>query len=145
MKRFPRLVLFSVFFFASLSCFAEVIVPPGDSSPLTDSQALDLALRLIGGLPGAGTMAVVLIVVQLLYVVLRSQFGEKTGVWKLTVLSALALVLGFLSLMAQGIPVTSAILHASMLPLIQNFFAQVVIQYRRRTEDKVLSVTAPKP
>ena len=97
----------------TLTAFAEEIVPPVAEEwgkivvDLTKGELSILALVAAG--------------VQCLMLLARSPLGEKSGRFRLLVVSGLSLVGGVVGLMTQGMAVGSALAHSSTLAALQVF------------------------
>lgn len=97
----------------TLTAFAEEIIPPMPEDwgkivvDLTKGELSILALVAAG--------------VQCLMLLARSPLGEKSGRFRLLVVSGLSLVGGVVGLMTQGMAVGSALAHSSTLAALQVF------------------------
>jgi type IV secretory pathway VirB2 component (pilin) len=116
MRLLSLLVLF-VISFAALAQ-GEVIVPP------TGDELVKL-LQSIGGAVGAGTLAIVAVVVQGVLLFFRSSFAKFAGIWQLVIVNGLTLAVGVVALKAQGVEWSAALLHSQTLAALQVLVHQV--------------------
>lgn len=131
--------LFALALIALTSASFGVSIPV-DTAPIDDAQAVSLFFQLVGGLKGAGTLAIVLVCVQVFFVLMKSRLGEKTGIYRMVILSGLALILGVLGSVANGQPLVAALINGSNSAFLQAFLAQLVIQLKKRGEDRALTI-----
>lgn len=88
----------------------------------------DHLVASLGGLKGAGTMAILTAIVQGLMLLGRSQFGQYAGKWRLLALTGLTVVGGVIALKMQGMPWGVVITHTIMLSSFQVFVHQAWTQ-----------------
>ena len=123
---------------ASIAPLASSIVPPtGD-----DFSSL---LKGIGGVKGAGTLAVIALIVQALMFFFRTQLASFAGVWQLIIVNGLTLVGGVVSLMLVDHQIfLQAILNSQVLGMAQIWGHQVYNQIQKKPEDeKAIAEVAP--
>jgi enamine deaminase RidA (YjgF/YER057c/UK114 family) len=99
----------------------EVIVPP------TGEELLKF-LQSIGGLKGAGSLAIAVVAVQGLILFFRSSFAKFSGASQLLIVNGLSLVAGVIALKASGVELSAALLHSQTIAAVQVFLHQVVKQ-----------------
>ncbi len=109
--------------------FAQASMP----SDLTTDQALTAFLQSLGGLKGAGTMAIVLVIVQTVMLFFRTPLAIFAGKYRLLIVAGLSLVGGFVGLLAGGLDWKLALMHSSVLGAVQVFGHQVVNQFKPET------------
>ena len=109
-----------LFAFAALAQ-GEVIVPPSGDELIKFLQSL-------GGLKGAGTAAIVVIVVQGLLLFFRSSFAKFAGISQILIVNGLTLIAGVIALKAQGMELSVALLHSQTIAAFQVFAHQVFKQ-----------------
>jgi hypothetical protein len=104
---------------------AEVVMPPtaGEWAKLVES---------LGGLKGAGTLAIVAFLVQLIMLLLRTQLGEFAGRWRLLAVLGLTMVGGVLGLKMQGMEWVAALMHSTTLAAAQVFGHQAFKQFAKK-------------
>jgi hypothetical protein len=123
--KFLSCLLFFVFCFAAWAQ-GEVIVPP------TGDELLKL-VQSLGGIKGAGVLAIVAVVVQALLLFFRSSFAKFAGATQLLIVNGLTLVLGVVSLKATGsIEWSAALLHSQTLAALQVLGHQVLKQITKK-------------
>lgn len=116
------LVLFSACLLPVLGVAQDVIQPP----TLQDLQTL---LQSLGGLKGMSALAIVVLVVQGVMLLLRTQAGELLGKYRLLVLYAGSMILAPIVLIASGASVGAALVHANTLAALQVFANQIFKQF----------------
>lgn len=100
----------------------EVIVAP------TGEELLKF-LQSIGGLKGAGALAIAVVAVQGLILFFRSSFAKFSGAYQLLIVNALSLVAGVVALkVSGGVEWSAALLHSQTLAALQVFVHQVLKQ-----------------
>jgi hypothetical protein len=104
----------------------EVIVAP------TGEELLKF-LQSIGGLKGAGALAIAVVAVQGLLLFFRSSFAKFSGAYQLLVVNALSLVAGVVALkVSGGVEWSAALLHSQTLAALQVFAHQVLKQVTKK-------------
>lgn len=93
-------------------------------------------MAAIGGAKGAGTMGLIVVIIQGLLLLARSQFGKLAGKWRLAVVYLLTLVVGILSLKVSGLDWFSAFTHSNSLAAFQVFLHQAKKQFLEKGADK---------
>jgi hypothetical protein len=111
----------------SFCLFAFAAIAQTDPSPAADPLAavpvdifLQALLASIGGLKGAGGLAIAGAVVQLIVMlakldILGGLWAKIGGIWKLVVVLSLSYVSGVLSLVASGVSIGAALIHSTTL------------------------------
>lgn len=125
MKKFLGFSAFALFcaFILAVKAFAdEVIVPPS----IDELAAL---LTSLGGLKGAGALAVAAVVVQGLMLALRSKLGEVAGKWRLLLVYLFSVVSGVVALRISGVDLSAALLHTQTLAALQVLAHQCIVQF----------------
>jgi enamine deaminase RidA (YjgF/YER057c/UK114 family) len=99
----------------------EVIAPPTGDELVTFLQSL-------GGLKGAGSIAIIVIAVQGLLLFFRSSFAKFSGAFQILIVNGLTLIAGVIALKAQGMELSVALLHSQTIAAFQVFAHQVLKQ-----------------
>jgi len=115
--------------FVPISAMAEDIIPP-----IPDEWSQIIVNLTKGEL---SVLAIVAAVVQVLMLLFRTKFGEKSGRFRLLFVSGLSLVGGVLGLKIQGMEWGSALVHSSTLAAMQVFGFEL---YKKLVVEK-----APQP
>lgn len=107
---------------------------------VSDLEFLQGLLSFIGGLKGAGTLAIVAGVVQLVMQLLKTPFLSKllpsiSGATKLLIVSGLSVVGGLLVLMSDGQSFLAALMHSTTLAALQVFANQIFQQFSKKKEE----------
>jgi hypothetical protein len=133
-KLFLALVIMT--FLACLSVLAQdVITPPS-------AEELQTWFASIGGLKGAGVLAIVYFVVQGLALFFRTALAKFAGIYQLLIINGLTLVLGVLAMKLTGVDWVAALLSSGNLALIQLFINQAWKQFTKKAaDDKAIAVT----
>lgn len=110
----------------------EVVKPAADAA----AQAIEVGgaditdlLKAIGGIQGGGTLAIIMLIVQLLMWLLNGFFAGKAGKYKLVAVMGLTLVAGVVALMMQGMSLGAALLHSSTIASAQVLLNQTYKQF----------------
>lgn len=106
--------------------WAQDIVPPTGAE-------ISALLESIGGLKGAGTLAVVAFVVQAAMLALKSSLGGALGKYRLLAVVALTLIGGVVGLMAGGLHLGAALVHSSSLAAGQVLLHQIFVQFIKKS------------
>lgn len=114
-----------------------VIVFAQEVGQITDLQFLEELLKFIGGLKGAGSLAIVAAVVQLVMYFIKAPFFSKllpklTGAKKLLIVSGLSVAGGLLALMSDGQSFLAALMHSTTLAALQVFANQLLQQFSKK-------------
>jgi hypothetical protein len=126
------MMIFQVLLFFSLPmiCFAQDALPE-----VPTQDFIGFLLLSIGGLKGAGTLAIVGTAVQILLKFLATPlcgqlFKNLSGAWKLTIVSFLSMVGGITSLMmTSNLTLGAALFHSATLTAFMVFANQVYKQF----------------
>lgn len=116
-----RIFLLSILLIA-LPAFAQEIVPP------SQDELMQLFASL-GGLAGMKAIAIAAFVVQAVMLLLRSKLSEVLGKYRLLVVYGISIIAGVLSLIASGVNVGAAFVHANTLAAFGVFFNQIYKQF----------------
>ena len=106
--------------------FAQVA---GDVLAEPSSAEIMAFLAALGGLKGAGSLAIAAAVVQAIMLLLRSSLGSFAGKAKLTIVLLLSVVSGVIALKLNGVELGAALLHSSTMASFQVFLNQVYKQF----------------
>lgn len=98
------------------------LLPPS----VDEIQALLVSL---GGLKGAGALAIVAVVVQGLMLFFKSKLASFVGKFQLLVVMLLSLVGGVIALKSQGLEWGAVIVHSSTLGAFQVLLHQIFKQF----------------
>ncbi|NBT58817.1 hypothetical protein EBT16_08550 [bacterium] len=126
--------------FVPISAMAEDIVPP-----IPDEWSQIIVNLTKGEL---SVLAIVAAVVQVLMLLFRTKFGEKSGKFRLLFVSGLSLVGGVLGLKIQGMEWGSALVHSSTLAAMQVFgfelYKKLVVEKAPQPMQPVVEKAAPQ-
>jgi len=124
---------------ATVPLEGPVVVPP-------TSEEISAFLTMLGGLKGAGTLAIIMVIVQGLAILFRSSLGTIAGIYRLLVVNGLTLLLGIIALKMQGMEWAAVLLNSQTVVAIQVFLHQVFTQYKKLPLDTavVKSVNTPE-
>lgn len=114
-------------------------VPVSDTGSITapSGEEMKAYFANLMNVKGAGTMALVIMIVQGLVFALRSSLGAYAGIWRFLAISGLTWVLGTLSFMyVNHVPFVEAFLNGANLMLAQLFVNQAWKQYTKMSDDK---------
>ena len=109
----------------------DVIIPPSAD----EIQALLVSL---GGLKGAGALAIVAVVVQSLMLFFKSSIASFAGKFQLLIVMLLTLVGGVIALKAQGLEWGAVLIHSSTLTAVQVFLHQIFKQFAGKSDGDVV-------
>lgn len=98
---------------------------------LSTGEALELLIKSIGGLKGAGALAIVAFCVQAVMLFFRTPLADFAGKWKLLIVSLLSLVGGVLALKLTGLDWLGSLVHSSTLTAVTVFGNQVLKQFKK--------------
>lgn len=107
--------------------FAQVD-PSSMPADLDWSQSLNLIIQSLGGLKGAGALAIAAAVVQSIMLLARSPLGNFAGKFKLLIFVSLSLVSGVLSLRLSGVDWIGALVHSTTLSGVAVLVNQAIKQ-----------------
>lgn len=123
-----------IIMFLTSGAFGEEIVPP-----IPDDWSQIIVNLTKGEL---SVLAIVAAVVQVLMLLFRTKFGEKSGKFRLLFVSGLSLVGGVLGLKIQGMEWGSALVHSSTLAAMQVFGFEL---YKKLVVEKAPQPMVPSP
>jgi hypothetical protein len=114
---------------------AEAITP--DPGPVSNDEFIGALMTSLGGMKGAGALAIAGMVVQLLMKFLYTPWAgeylkDASGMMKLNLVSGLTLVAGVIAMMTPaggGLTLGAALIHATTLSAIMVFGHQIWKQY----------------
>jgi hypothetical protein len=108
----------------------------GPQTPSSPEDAFLSALLLsIGGLKGAGVLAAVVVLTQVVVKFMDTRWAAFAGKWKLLAVSGLTLVGGVAGLMTtEHLSFLAALLHSSTLATFQVFAHQLLKQVTERPD-----------
>ncbi len=130
-----KYILFFLFsFFVASLVMAQAVTP--DVPAVSNTDFLQALIQSLGGIKGAGALAIAGVVVQLLIKFLGtplagSVLANVSGAWKLTAVVTLSLVSGVLALMLPptSLGLGAALVHSSTLTAFMVFGNQVYKQF----------------
>ena len=104
---------------------------------VSDIEFLQELLKFVGGLKGAGSLAIVVGVVQVIMQLLKTPIIAKlipklTGAKKLLIVSGLSVAGGMMALMISGQTLFAALLHSTTLAALQVFANQIFQQFSKK-------------
>lgn len=111
--------------------FAQSSLP----ADLPTDQALEIFVKSLGGLKGAGALAISLIVVQAIMLFFRTPLANFAGKWRFLVVAGLSIVTGFIGMLVAGVDWKLALMHADVLAAVQVFFHQLVKQFLTKSDE----------
>lgn len=103
---------------------AEAIVPP------TTEEILAL-VAAIGGLKGAGALAIAAFAAQAVLILARSGLGAIAGKWQLAIIYGVTVVSGVIGQRLAGVELLAAFLNASVMSAIQVFVYELIKQIKQ--------------
>ena len=86
-------------------------------------------IKAVGGVKGGGTLAIIMLVVQLIMWLLKGFFANVAGKWKLIAVLGLTLVAGIIAMMMQGVTLGASLLHSSTIASAQVLLNQAYKQF----------------
>jgi len=105
--------------------------PASLPADLSTTEALDLLIKSLGGLKGAGALAIVATCVQGVMLFFRTPLAAFAGKYRLLIVSILSLVGGVLALKLTGLDWVASLVHSSTLTSVMVFGNQVVKQFQK--------------
>ncbi len=105
--------------------FAQASLP----ADLETGDALQLLLKSLGGLKGAGALAIAVVITQGIMLFFRTKLSSFAGKWRLLIVAGLSLVTGFLSLLVSGVSWQGALMHAETIGAFQVLGHQLFVQF----------------
>jgi hypothetical protein len=131
MKNFTNVFLAVLLFGFAGFCFAQ----DGTTEPVSYDVFVAFLLQSLGGFKGAGSLAVVAGVIQILMKLFQTSAGELLGKWKLLAVALLSLAGGMLALKLSGVSWSAAALHGTSLAAAQVFLHQLYKQFIVKSDD----------
>ncbi len=119
-----------------LVAFIAQTDPASLPAELSAGDALTQALQVVGGLKGAGAVAIAMAVTQILMLVMRTKLAEFTGLWRWFVYSGVSLVSVVLSVKLSGSTWVGALLAGPTMTALGNWLHQVPVQVAKAKEEK---------
>lgn len=115
----------------SISAFADSV-----TDPMSVEEFIRHLFLAIGGMSGATTMGLVLMVVQLAMYFLRTPLANALGVTRLLLVLTLNVVGVVVGLMVStGMPLLPALLHGTTWAALQVLVAQIAKQFEKVPQD----------
>lgn len=131
--------------FAFTFLFALTAMADGDpTAPVATEDFLKALFESIGKLKGAGTMGIVVVVVQLLMLFFRTPLANFAGKYRLLIASALTMVGGVIGLKLTGVDWMAALVHSSTLAAFQVFGHQAFVQFIKKADEQPSPTTTTK-
>lgn len=130
----PHMLRFAMFLAAILILPALAFAQASLPVDLPTDQALAEFLKSLGGLKGAGALAITTVVVQMVMLFFRTPLANFAGKYRLLIVAGLSLVVGFIILVATGVDWKLALLHANTVGALQVFGHQLVNQFKPEAE-----------
>lgn len=124
-------ITFLMAMFFSMVTFAQEVV----LDPVTNEKFVTELFNSLGGVKGAGTLAIVGLVVQMLIMFLKtplfgSLFKNVTGQIKLLIVTGLSLVSGVVGLMlVEHLTLGAALIHSTTMTAFMVFANQIYKQF----------------
>lgn len=113
-----------MFFVLGLVLFCAIV--RGDvTDPLPDASFWTELLSFLKNLKGVPLVLVVAAFVQLTLVFFRTSFGNFAGIYKLTIVTGLAVVYTLIQKLAAGAPLLDALLDGSTIAAVMVFIDQL--------------------
>ena len=118
----------------ALMLMLSALALASDVVPIPNEEYIKLLIESLGGLKGATALGIAGIVVKVLLATFNSellgkQMDKLTGKYKLLLVTLLSLVGGIVALVSTGMPVLTALVHSSILPMFAVFVNQVYKQF----------------
>lgn len=130
-----------------ISAFLFSLAAFGDDSgvvlePVGNDEFLKFLLASLGGLKGAGALAIAGFAVQAIIRLLKtpmvnSFFLRIGGEWKITIVTGLTVAAGVIGLMISGVPLVAALIHSTTLSAFLVFFNQIYRHFSKREPAKL--------
>ncbi len=98
---------------------------PGTTVEVVTAGDWDSLLAAIGGFRGAGTMGLIVAIIQGLLLALKSPIGALAGPYKLLLIAALTMALGVTGLKIDGFDWQTALMHSTTLVSFQVLVHQI--------------------
>lgn len=135
MFRIALVVISAVMLFAfGTAALAQSSMPASLPVDLPTDQALALFLQSLGGLKGAGALAIAVVVVQAIMLFFRTPLATFAGKYRLLIVGGLSIVAGFIALLATGLDWKLALMNTGVIGPIQVFIHQIVKQISPEAE-----------
>ena len=122
-----RLMILVLSFLFSGLIFAQEATQAAAALPY--DQFFAFLFENIGGFKGASSMAIAVLVAQILLKLFETKVGELIGAWKMAIVALLTLVVGVLGMaMSTNVSIVTALFSSANLVLLQGFAHQVYKQ-----------------
>lgn len=108
------------------TAFAQAV---GDVLVEPSSSEIMAFLAALGGLKGAGSLAIAAAAVQGVMLLLRSKLGDFAGKFRILIVVFLSLVSGVIALKLNGVDIGAALVHSSSMASFQVFLNQLYKQF----------------
>lgn len=127
MSIFTRYLFFLVVIsLASFSAIAQEVA----ALPLPYEDFFAYLFKNIGGFKGASSMAVGLLVAQMLVKLFETKVGNLIGKWKMTAIGLLTLIIGVIGMaLTTDVSIVTALFSSANLVLLQGFAHQTYKQF----------------
>lgn len=114
---------------APIALMAQITLPT-EVVEVDSGEALMFLLQSLGGFKGASTLAIVVLVSQLLMKFVATPLLKLDGAMKLLIISGLTIVGGVAGLMVQtGMDLGAALMHSSVLAALSTYVHQLYKQF----------------
>lgn len=127
---------FAAFTFTTLVFSGIGFAADSALDPLTNPAALELIFKALGGIPGSSALAIAAIATQVVMYALRSELGEKTGLYRFLIVAFLNMGLGFLGQLIAGVEWKVALLSPTVLTALSVFLHQFGKQVVKVPDDQ---------
>ena len=101
---------------------------------LSTGDALQQLINSLGGLKGATALGIAVFVVQAILLFFRTKLADFSGKWRIVIVAGLSVVVGTLSLLVSGLPITAALVHADTAAAVQVFIHQLWKQFTEKPD-----------
>jgi len=112
---------------------APVVEAASEAAVVVGGADIDALIKAIGGVQGGGTLAIIMLLVQLLMWLLNGFLKDKAGKYKLVAVLGLTMIAGVVALMMQGMTLGAALLHSSTIASVQVLLNQAYKQFFVKT------------
>ena len=107
--------------------------PASLPADLDSGEALELLIKSLGGMKGAGALGIAYVITQGLMLFFRTKLADFTGKWKLLIVAGLSVVVGVMALKMSGLGWLASLVHGSTLAAASVFGNQLFKQFRKET------------